>query len=551
MAQAKLELLLELKNRLKAGLSTAKNSVLTSMKDMKGKLSEFTASNMQAFKGIADEIPGVGRALGLLANPYALAAAAALSFGAAAAKATNIALDWEKSMAKVNVTAQLGKSELSGLSTQLRFVGSQMSGDFMQVPETFNTIISAVGDVDLALQFLVPTLKASKAGFTDAKLVAEAATGVMASSGESINVTFDTLFATLNKGKAEFKDIAQYLPKIIPGARLAGAELYETAGAFAFLTAKGATAEQSTTGLMNMFKALSDPRFTDGFKAIGVNIFDDGKFRGILPIVTDLKKRMAGLNDEQAGLLIKTIGLDQEAKGAFSSMIQDVGKLKEIVDFVKNSTGQLDEAFKNSATSTGPWSEGWNKVMFFAVEFGNLFLPIIDSIGDGFNHAMKQSQMLFIVSKATFSGLIGAAKEFAKILMPIAEAMVNWRDPAAMVAALGKIPGVWDSMDVTGAFDKQFKRVIKENSMPGVGDAIPALNSSSSGNFEGDFEGSGAASNSASAPSAHQSKSIMITVNNDNKYNISQNTNGLSKEDFRRELEEQFLQMIRNVEASY
>ena len=550
MAQAKLELLLELKNRLKAGLTTAKNSVLTSMKDMKSKLGDFTSANMQAFKGIADEIPVVGRALSLLANPYALAAAAALAFGAAAVKATQMSLQWEKSMAKVNVTAQLGRDELGSLSTQLRFVGSQMSGEFMQVPEAFNRIISAGLDVNQSMAALVPTLKAAKAGFTDIETVAAAGIGVMKSSGKDINVVYDTLFATLNKGNAEFKDIAQYLPKVIPGARLAGAELYETAGAFAFLTSQGQTAEQSTTGLMNAFKALSDPRFTKGFKDIGVNVFDNGKFRGILPIVTDLQKRMAGLNDEQAGLLIKTIGLDQEARMAFGTMIQNVDELKSTLDFVKNSTGQLDEAVKNSATSTEGWAKGWNKVKFLAIEFGNLFVPIVDAIGNAFNYAMEQTQMLFIVSKATFSGLIGAAKEFAKILMPIAEAMVNWRDPAAMVQALAKIPGAWDSMDVGGAFDQEFKRVIKENSMPGAGadSTIPGVTPAA---VDDNFSAATPGENSASAPSAHQSKSIVINIRNDNKYNISQNTDGMTKEELRRMLEEEYLQMIRNVEASY
>lgn len=554
MAQAKLELLLELKNRLKGGLATAKNSVLTSMKDMKGKLNDFTTSNMKAFSAIADEIPGVGRALSLLANPYALAAAAALAFGAAAVKSTQMALDWEKSMAKVNVTAQLNRKELSGLSTQLRYIGSQMTSDFMGVPEAFNRIISAGLDVDQSMAALVPTLKAAKAGFTDIETVAAAGIGVMKSSGKDINVVYDTLFATLNKGNAEFKDIAQYLPKVIPGARLAGAELYETAGAFAFLTAQGQTAEQSTTGLMNAFKALSDPRFTKGFKEIGVDVFDmNGKFRGILPIVTDLSKRLKGLNDEQAGLLIKTIGLDQEARMAFGTMVQNVDELKSTLDFVKNSTGQLDEAVKNSATSTEGWAKGWNKVKFLAIEFGNLFVPIVDWIGQGFDHIMGTTEQLFIYSKATFTGLISAAKEFAKILLPIAEAMVNWRDPAAMAKALAKIPGAWDSMDITGAFTKGFMDTAKDYTMPGqsAGSAVPQ--NVSPGGLDSGLDTSGDGKGSSSASSAHQQKSIQITIQNwmNGDIKVSKETEGMSMEQFRRMMEENFLQMIRNVEASY
>ncbi len=272
MAQAKLELLLELKNRLKAGLASAKNSVMTEMKDIKGRLSSFTANNMKAFSAITDEIPFVGRAVGLLANPYALAAAAALSFAVAGAKATQMALDWEKSMAKVNVTAQLNRAELDKLSKNLLYIGAYGSTPLEQVPEAFNVIISAIGDTNKSLELLPFVLKASKAGFADLKIVADAATGVLASSGESATVVFDTLFATLNKGKAEFQDIAQYLPEVIPGAKNAGFALTETAGAFAFLTANGIRSMQTATGLKNAFKALSNPEVINKFRQMGVEI---------------------------------------------------------------------------------------------------------------------------------------------------------------------------------------------------------------------------------------------------------------------------------------
>lgn len=589
MAQAKLELLLELKNRLKAGLSTAKNSVLTSMKDMKSKLSDFTASNMQAFKGIADQIPGVGSALSLLANPYALAAAAALSFGAATVKATSMALDWEKSMAKVNVTAQLGKRGLSGLSNEILEIGSRGSNDLMLVPEAFNRIISAGLDTNQSLKALEPTLKAAKAGFTDIETVAAAGIGVMKSSGKDINLVYDTLFATLNKGNAEFKDIAQYLPKIIPGSRLAGAELYETAGAFAFLTAQGQTAEQSTTGLMNAFKALSDPRFTQGFKEIGVNIFEKGKFRGLLPIVSDLKNRMHGLSDEQAGLLIKTIGLDQEARMAFGTMIQNVSELKTTLEFVKNSTGQLELAVKNAKTATDDWATGWNKMKAGAIEFGQVFTPLVETTGRWFNmlvQGRKGSGLLVEELQGLKLSAEAEKKELQDILSTEKNSSIRSQLEEAIKAKDSSIEEARNKVltkfqdeinelkNNIEFYNKRLKggltldqtletrkdladtreklRLTRE----GFKDFVIGSNKPDSVvNQEKDSSNSDTQMglNNASATSVQQSKSISIHIDSIHKgdINVKADTEGMSLYEFEKNMNEILLRTIRNVEASY
>lgn len=550
MAQSKLELLLELKNRLKGGLASAKNTVFSELKDMKSKLNDFSSANLKAFKGISDEIPMLGRAVSLLANPYALAAAAALSFAAAGVKATNMALDWEHSMRKVNVTAQLNRKELDGLSKQLLYIGAQGSTELMEVPQAFNRIISAGLDVNQSMEALVPTLKAAKAGFTDIETVAGAGIGVMKSSGENINVVYDTLFATLNKGNAEFKDIAQYLPKIIPGARLAGAQLYETAGAFAFLTAQGQTAEQSTTGMMNAFKALSDPRFTKGFKEAGINVFDKGKFRGLLPIVTDLSHRLKGLNDEQTALVFKTIGLDQEARMAFGSMIQNVSELGTTIDFVKNSTGQLEEALKNSEGSTEGWARAWNKVKFLAIEFGENFIPIIDYIGEKFDWLMSKMVDGTIALKGLIAGVSNAAGEIGKILLPIGEALANVFNPTAFAQSLAKLPAAFAQTDFKGAFEKGFKDTIAEYR----GKASTTPSATSPGAVD-DTAGTtpGSPDNIASGPAAHQSKSIVINIDamhkGDNKLSVS--GEGMSLTELERKMTEIFMRTIRNVEASY
>jgi TP901 family phage tail tape measure protein len=341
-------------------------------------------NSTKALDAIQNQVPGVGNAIGMLANPYMLAAAGAAAVVAVGYKATTMALDWQAGLAKVNVTAQLTQKELSGLSDQLLEIGKQNIAPIEQIPDSFNKIISAGLDVKTSLEVLNPSLKAAKAGFADVGDVAKSAVAVMNSSGRDINTVYDVLFATLNKGNAEFQDIAQYLPKLIPMARNAGFALGETAGAWAYLTAQGQTSERATTLSQNAMKALADPDRIKAFKQMGINLYDStGKIKPLVTIIDDLSKKTKGLSDLSRAKFFGKIGLDQEAAGFFASATQDAEKFRQTIDFTTNSQGQLSEAYKNSMTPLDSWHEITNLIKGNMIELGMKALPVITAIGQG------------------------------------------------------------------------------------------------------------------------------------------------------------------------
>ena len=80
---SRLQLLINLNNRLGAGLNAARQQVERATGGMQGRLDAFSARNVQAFGALRDEVPGVGRAFELIGNPIVAAGAgiAALGFG--------------------------------------------------------------------------------------------------------------------------------------------------------------------------------------------------------------------------------------------------------------------------------------------------------------------------------------------------------------------------------------------------------------------------------------------------------------------------------------
>ena len=428
--QAKISLLLELKNKLKAGLQSAKKIVSDDVQAMKDKLNSLKSTHIDAFKSMKEEVPGFGRAMEVLGNPYVLITAGLTTLISLYGSARAEAAQWDNSMAKVNVTAQLGKKELGELSDHILEIGARNTAPLQAVPEAFNKIISAGLDTDTALKTLEPTLQAAKAGFTDVDVVAKAAVSTMTSSGiMDANRVYDILFATLNKGNAEFADIAQYLPKIIPMAKAAGYSLEQVAGSFAFLTAQGMSSEQSSTGLTNLFKSLSDNDIINGsktklgLKGLGIDVFDaKGEAKPLIDIIDQLKAKTESLTGSDKVKFFDQIGFDMETSTAIASMTQNVDKLRENIDFTTNSTGQLSAAVENSKTATESWDVAGNMIKKTMIDIGQ---PINESFGRLGEELLPLLQPMLETFQTLLSGIWDILSAVGEIAGAILKPFIN------------------------------------------------------------------------------------------------------------------------------
>ncbi|MBK9458289.1 MAG: phage tail tape measure protein [Sphingobacteriales bacterium] len=206
------------------------------------KLHGIRAGFKKNFNNLADEIPQLDGLRRVVTNPLAQAVAGAAAMGVYLKDATALSAEFDKSMAKVNVTLQKSPAELRNIGNQVAEIARKNGlANLSDAPLALNKIVSAgIDDTKQALALLDPTLKAAKAGFTDVETVAGAAVSVIKSSGiDNATRVYDVLFATLNKGNAEFRDIANYLPQIIPSARAAGVSLEEVGGSFAYPNGTG------------------------------------------------------------------------------------------------------------------------------------------------------------------------------------------------------------------------------------------------------------------------------------------------------------------------
>lgn len=376
-------------------MNKAKQKVDRAVNGMQSKLNSIKTSTLQSFGAIQDQIPGLSNSLGMLSNPYTAIAAGVAALGAGIFKSTSMANDWHKQMAEINVTAELSRDKLGKLSDKLLEIGSRNVAPLEDVPKAFNRIISAGLSVNDSLKTLEPTLRAAKAGFTDIETVASAATSVMMSTGLEANRVFDILFQTVKDGNAEFKDIAQYLPKVIPLAKNVGYELEQVSGAFAVLTGRMST-EQSTTALQGVMRALSSQRvaigqidkatgkYVSGFKSIGIDVFDPAtnKVKSLLDISKELENKLGGLSDKERMLQFDKLGLDQMGATGFATLMQNIPALEKSMQSMYDAQGALNKAYLDSLTPMESWKIIQNQIKVEMIKIGELFLPIVSAIGN-------------------------------------------------------------------------------------------------------------------------------------------------------------------------
>ncbi len=456
---AKVSLILELKNKIHGGFQKAKQYVNENVRDLKSRISSLKESSISAFKEMTGSVPGLGDVIRLAKNPVLLLTTAILALGAAYSKASAMATQFETSMAASNVTLQ----ESAPMAKETRDKVSKIASESKVrnahevAPAAFNTLVSAGLDKETALASLDKTMNMAKAGNnTDPNVVANALASTMNTTGikDAIKI-YDVLSATLNKGKAEFKDIAQYLPKIIPVAKNVGVSFEQVSGAYAQFT-KTQAPERAATLLENLFKTIGDPEKAKNFKKIGVDFFDTaGKMKPLESIAEQLSKKLDGLTDENRTKLLDSLGLDMESANAFALMGQDVDGLKDSINATTNSAGEYQKSVENSKTSADGWIEIQNKIDRMWIRIGERVNETLGPIGEWL--APIAAEWL----PAIADGFMWIWDTVSSILSPIAhigKSLIEWITKSELIRDIASLIG--------GAFS------IVGDIIKGVGNAI-------------------------------------------------------------------------------
>lgn len=318
------------------------------------------------------QIPGIGFA----SNPYVVGAAGM-------AMAGSEAMQFEKTMAQVNVTAQLQGKQLEALSAKLKVVGNQYGKSYDDVGGTYLKALNATNDVDESIRITNMAAKAASTGMVnmqDMGLALAMTMNNVKSSGATASDVLNVLLVSQQQGNAELSDMAQHLPRVIAAVGGLRMKFKEAAGAYTFFT-KHADPSTAETYMTNLATMLSRKDIKDNLMQVGVNIYDStGKLRDMVGVTSDFVRVMSTMKDVEQNDFLDKMGIkDAQGKTALTTMINNLGELKLIMGGVNENGGALAKMLTASQSTINDANKAWNSIKNNLADLGQAVLPLINS----------------------------------------------------------------------------------------------------------------------------------------------------------------------------
>lgn len=413
-----IEVLLQLKDKLTGAMQGAENKLAQMAQKMQVHADKIGNSQVKAMQAAQSEIPGFSRLMDLATNKYVLMGAGAVAVGGAIVKAVSMANEWDTKMAELNVTLNMSKDQLAGVSNKLLSLGSKYPVNLDDIPVALNKIVSAGVEYNQAMKMLEPTLMGAKAGFMDTATAAQAAVGFMASSGiKDATQAWDMMAQTQISGNVTMENIAKYMPNLVPVLKNAGFQAHETAGAFSYMTAQGIQADQATTKLQALGRAFSDATKTANFKKMGIDIFNkDGSIKALTDISQLVVSKTNGMSQQAKSNFMSALGLDGEASAALSILTENMTKFNSITNEVKNSQGALKQSYENSRTPLDNMIIITNQIKSGFIKLGQSISNIIAPVLKFIVHNMDSIKLGI---KMIVGALLGIGIAWATIKAPM------------------------------------------------------------------------------------------------------------------------------------
>lgn len=364
-------------------------------------------------------------------------------FAAAGTAGVKMATDLETSFGKIeNLVGITGKA-LDNFKTSVKDVSAVTGQSQQQLSEALFTVASAGLRGAEATEVLEASAKASAIGLGDTQQVAQALTGVLqAYSKEGLTAAqaTDTLTAIVREGNLEAEALAPTLGRVVGVASQLGISFEEVGANIATFTRLGVPAEEAVVGLRGIMTSFLKPT-TDAEKALATLGLTAGDLRTMVG--------QEGLQSTLAFLMESFKGNDAAIASVFgnvralSAVLGTAGAQGEtyaqVLDNISNSTGIVDEGFKNVSQSSGfKFQQTLNSLRNAGIELGAALLPLVTKIAQFITKAINSFRDLSTETKTailTLTAVVAAGGPIISAIGFIATALGALLTPTGLIIA--------------------------------------------------------------------------------------------------------------------
>jgi len=356
-------------------------------------------------------ITGVGRSFSTLDSQAQAAAMRTIGMGQAlvgmglglgAVGAAGIAafVGMAKSAMEYNNEAALTLTQVDQLGVTLedikgigKRVANEIPAPFNEMQKSLFDIFSSMDvNVGQAEKLLAGFSKGAVAGQVDVQTAGRSTIAIMNGfqlPAEDVNRVMDIQFQLVRKGVGTYAEFAESIGRVIPSAARAGQNVETMAGAMAFATRNGLSAQMAATSVARAFEAMTNQKVVRRLQEMGISALDGaGNFRQVNDVITDLAKQFEGLTKPEISArlseLFQGAGGTIQARRFIDLAIQQFEELNQRVNEMINSSGALEDAYQimlqDPEVMMQALSNTWE---ILKTEIGDAVLPVLLMLATG------------------------------------------------------------------------------------------------------------------------------------------------------------------------
>lgn len=382
--QAKIELMLSLRNKIRMGLNQAKQDTFKSVNAMQAKMNTLKFNFAKNSKEIMNEVPLIGNAFRLVSNPIALTVAGVAALGKGIDYTTQKAANFNTQFRNLaNLNLDKSKREIDSLRRMVLNTaydkGFNTDKTVMGYFDVQSTTGKFGGEVKRIVEKQGEFANLMQADFNE--YIAGTAKG-MANFGfgaEKLDEFNRSAYATVKVGVTTFDQLAK-VQSVYAGAAAANNQTFDTANKLlALFTVKTKSVDEAATLTKSMFNDLTKDATIKAFKKIGISIYDtNGNIKQADSLMMELNKKFLALDGDKKVIALKNqftgsdglISLVQAAtdksgqlQNTFNSFDSTKLGLNKALELARNDVNYINETLQN-------------KIKALEIEIGTNLLPL-------------------------------------------------------------------------------------------------------------------------------------------------------------------------------
>jgi TP901 family phage tail tape measure protein len=391
--KSKIELVLELKNRMKTGLTKAKESVNSNVTAMKERLSNLKNHHVAAFKAMRDEVPMLGRAFALVGNPYTMIIAGAIALGATLYTAGKKASEFHAAFLPIKqLNLDKSSATLRQYQNQIKDAAYNVGADLNKATSAFYDLQSGTGLFGQdAVDVFEKVGKYSLVTGADINDSMNSTVKAMRAFGLSVKDIDSLLISnakTVQMGITTFDELARVQTEYAGAAKGAGQNVDTANKLFAAFTSIAKDANIAANMTKTAFQGLTQKQTIDGLQSIGISMYDaNGNMRDMATILKDVSQKFKTMSSAQIDGLINKIGGPEGLRSMFVKLKTSGDDFFNTLNGFDNSTFNFEQAMANAMNDFATLkSVFWNRLNIVLTRLGEKILPVLIS---GLNAVIK------------------------------------------------------------------------------------------------------------------------------------------------------------------